>query len=166
MPTLYAQPYSVEDIGFEFESLEDYRAKAAAHAREEFELDFLDGTPLEQQLFALGSVAQYNLEQYFEAIELASDEQVQLAALLYVDVPLDEALERYEDVVAAEHDSTADWAFEFIDSIGGPAALREETLASYFNYESYGRDAELGGDIIEMDIGGTRYYADAGSLER
>ena len=111
-------------------------------------------------------VAQHNLEDYFEAIELDDFQQVQLAALLHIDVPLDEALERYEDVIASEHNDVADWAFEFIDSMGGPAELGKETLASYFDYESYGRDAELGGDIIEMTIAGTRYYADAGSLER
>ncbi len=166
MPSLYAQPYSIEHVGFQFNSLEEYQEKSAAHSREEFEIDFLEGTSLEQQLFALAEVAQHNLEEYFDALELEDFQQVQLTALLTVNVPFDEALERYEDVVATEHDDVADWAFEFIDSLGGPAELGKETLASYFDYERYGHDAELGGDIIEMTIAGTRYYADAGSLER
>jgi len=166
MPTIHAQPYAVGQTGFEFETSEEFETKADDHPCEEFELEFLDGTPMEGAIFELADVAQHNLGHYFDSIELADFEQVQLAALLSVGVSLDDAIERRDSVSISEHESAADWALDYVDEMGGPETLPAETVATYFDYERFGRDAELGGDIIEMNFAGRRYFADAWSLER
>ena len=166
MPTIYAQPYAIGASGFEFDSLEDFETKYKAHPNEEFELEFLEGSAVEESLFLNAAIGQHNLASFFEVAELEEYEQLQVGALLFVGVDIEEALERYEGVSIGEHDSAADWAHEYVDAMGGPNELDDETVARYFDYAQFGLDAELGGDIIPVTLGGRQYYAEAWSLER
>lgn len=46
-----------------------------------------------------------------------------------------------------------DLAEKYIDEIGGVQNLERETLESYFDYDSYGRDLQMGASIIRYDGG-------------
>jgi antirestriction protein len=55
----------------------------------------------------------------------------------------------FQEAYQGEFDSLADWAEEFMESTGGLEAI-PENLRYYFDYEAYGRDAQLGGDIYML----------------
>ena len=66
---------------------------------------------------------------------------------------VDEAVGYHEDNYQGEHKSLADWAESFLEDTG---TLNEipENLRRYFDFESYARDAELGGDVFTIELDG------------
>ncbi|MEL7029827.1 MAG: antirestriction protein ArdA, partial [Pseudomonadota bacterium] len=73
--TLYAQPYDVTATSFYFESLEDYREKAAKAVNsfgdpvEEFELQVIDGDGIDCDLARAIGLSQAKLKAFFDAVE-------------------------------------------------------------------------------------------------
>ena len=114
MPVLYAQPYAIGATGFRFESLDEYEEKSTNHDREEFEIEFLDGSPEEADLFEVAGISQPNLDCYFEILDLESHEQIQVAALLHSGTELDDALLSFDEVNVVEAESAKDWAIDWI----------------------------------------------------
>lgn len=104
------------------------------------------------------SVSEYaNLEGIADAAELI-EQYGELASHVieyYGGVDdLDEAKTALEDNYAGEYDSLGDWAEELLEETGALSEL-PDNLRSYFDYDSYARDAELGGDVFTFNIDGS-----------
>lgn len=68
----------------------------------------------------------------------------------------DEAISMIEDKYQGEYDSLTDWAESTLEDQGLFRGLRYDSpLRTYFDFEAYARDCQLGGDImtIEADSG-------------
>jgi antirestriction protein len=55
----------------------------------------------------------------------------------------------FQEAYQGEYDTLADWAEDFMEQTGGLSEM-PENLRHYFDFESYGRDAQLGGDIYKI----------------
>jgi antirestriction protein len=91
-----------------------------------------------------------NLETVIEVAEAVHEHGYSLVAAFLSYFMIDE-LPRLEDRFLGIHDSVEDYAREYIDTtvdLGGSMGL----LASYFDYAAYGRDLELNGDIVALDL--------------
>lgn len=75
--------------------------------------------------------------------------------LAYYGGDVDETREAIEDRFAGTFDSLEDWAAEFLEDTGALASV-PENLRSYIDFEAYGRDARLNGDINVADLSGGR----------
>jgi antirestriction protein len=62
-----------------------------------------------------------------------------------------------EEAYLGEFDSLEDYAREYIESTG---MLHDvpETIANYFDYESFGRDLQLGGDVWTAESPDNRLF--------
>lgn len=73
MTTLYAQPYNLDDVGFYFESFEEFETRSQiltdrfGQAVEEFEIQLIDGD--DSELFDACGINQSNLATWFDEIE-------------------------------------------------------------------------------------------------
>jgi hypothetical protein len=163
--SLHATPYDISARGFYFGSLDEYEKKAESAVNEygdpveEFEIQFIDGDDAELKLFKMMKVSQVNLDDYFEAVDEGwDDDEMQKLEILTDDLgySFDDAVDKMDDlVVYGEFDSEADFAQEYVDGMGGPSELGKKTLEQYFDYESFGNDLVLGGDI---GVSGRTYY--------
>jgi antirestriction protein len=63
---------------------------------------------------------------------------------------LDDAIRAMEEGYQGEYDDVADWAERFAEDTGASM----ENYQSYIDWERVGRDAELGGDIIALEVDG------------
>lgn len=61
-----------------------------------------------------------------------------------------EAVEAARDAYAGSFDSWTDWAEQYLEDTGGLSEIPEH-LRYYFDYEAYGRDANLNGDLFESN---------------
>jgi antirestriction protein len=57
------------------------------------------------------------------------------------------------DRVAGEGDTLADWVASFLDDIGFFRDKPKE-MEQYFDFEAYGRDLLLGGDVSTANVNG------------
>jgi len=62
----------------------------------------------------------------------------------------DEAMEKLEESYQGCFDSLEDWAEQFLDDTGAFSGA-PDMLKTYFDFERYARDAELSGDILEIE---------------
>ncbi|MFM0593993.1 antirestriction protein ArdA [Paraburkholderia dilworthii] len=160
--TYHAQPYNLDAVGFYFTTLEDYTAKAEANVDrwgapvEEYELQFIDGTDAEGQLFTLLGINQANLETWFDDV-VDRDEREQ-AALSFVvgdlGYSLADALDKIDDVNLFTG-SLLDAATELFDE----CYLNDipEAVRFYIDYEAYARDQNLSGAMSELEFAGQTY---------
>jgi hypothetical protein len=158
MSTFFAQPYSLDAVGFFFVSLEAYAEKseclldAFGNPVEEFVIRFIDGDDCE--LFSACGINQGNLHTWFEAIIDLSDQEK--TALFYLrsvlGYNLENALDKLEDVnlSVGKLKDVAEALFDEFYLNGVPESVR-----AYIDYEKYARDGELGGDLCEFDFNGT-----------
>lgn len=156
--TYFAQPYNLDAAGFYFSDMDDYNAKAEGlldafgSPVEEFELQFIDGSSADAELFAAAGINQANLEQWFDDLEdLDEQEKAALFAILSLGYNLDQALEKIEDATLFRG-RLEDAAEELFDEI----YLSEipENLHSYIDYSRFARDCELSGDMSEFEFAG------------
>lgn len=73
-----------------------------------------------------------------------------------VDAVIEEgySLDHVDDAMFySDCDTRADFAARFIDETGGVENLGRETLESYFDYDSYGRDLEMDGSLVRVNGG-------------
>ena len=89
-----------------------------------------------------------NLEDVTTAAELIA-EHGELAGLVIAHFcgDLDEAERALEEMYSGEYDSLADYAEELSEGSIGDIP---EHIARYIDYESMGRDMELGGDVFTL----------------
>ena len=156
--TYFAQPYNLDAAGFYFSDFEDYQAKAEGLLDsfgcpvEEFELQFIDGSGADAELFAAAGINQANLEQWFDDLEYLDDtEKAALFAILSLGYNLDQAIEKIEGATLYRG-RLEDAAEELFDEI----YLSEipENLHSYIDYSRFARDCELSGDMTEFEFAG------------
>lgn len=82
------------------------------------------------------------LEALYEWLALDDDDR-ELLAVYHEHVDSAGDIERARNAFAGRADSKADWAAEFVENCGMLQGV-PETIARYFDYESYARDCELG----------------------
>lgn len=94
-----------------------------------------------------------DIEQLAEVAELIVDHGDVLAKLVdhvgglqY----LEHAKQLMEDEYTGAHDSLEDFACELLEDTGQLESM-PENLRLYFDYERFGRDLELGGDVFTID---------------
>lgn len=158
----FAQPYSLDAVGFYFGTLDEYEQKAAAlldsfgNPVEEFELQFIDGSDEESALFHACGVNQANLGQFFAIIDEVPE--YQFSALFYLcDVlgcTMADAMNKLDDVNIYTGE-LKDAATELFDECY--ASQIPENLRQYINYDSFATDCEMGGDMTEFEFAGTTY---------
>ena len=160
MSTFFAQPYSLDAVGFYFDTLEAYTEKsenlldAFGSPVEEFEIQFIDGDDCE--LFSACGINQANLNLWFETIaDLSEHEKTALYYLRSVSsYSLENALDKLDDVNLSEGNlkDVAETLFDefYLNDV-------PESVRAYIDYEKYARDCEMGGDLYEFDFEGTTW---------
>lgn len=154
--SLYAQPYNIDAAGFYFSDYEEYTEKQTlcfdsfGNAVEEFEIQHIEGAG---DFARIVKPDQCNLEEWFEQAEqyeeLSDTEQTAFSWLVddcHMDA--DEAFEKCNEVCIFEG-TREEYAQQFVDDCYDLERKMGE-LASYFDYDAFGRDLELGGDIVEI----------------
>lgn len=159
---LFAQPYDISAQGFYFDSFEEYAEKAEANLNssgqpvEEYEIQAIDE---EASDFAkIVPPNQCNLEQWIEWADkyagLDSREQYAFQflcdATLWQDVFCDEVFDKVDEVCIFEG-TPGEYAEEFVSDCYNIEKMMGN-LACYFDYEAFGRDLVLGGDIVEIAL--------------
>jgi antirestriction protein len=154
MPTLYANPYDISKSGFYFKSAEEFEKKEAKHPAEEFEIEFIDGDADELALFDAMDVDQSNVEDYYDALDDLDEDEIIAIVILMKDIGYDfeSARDNASDlVVYGEFDSDEDFAMEYVDGIGSIEDALGDRAEIYFDYDAFGRDLRLGGDLYDPD---------------
>lgn len=153
--SLYAQPYNIDATGFYFSSYEEYTEKQEScrdsfgQPVEEFEIQHCDGA---NEFSSVVKPNQCNIEEWLEQAEqyddLPSDEQTAFSWLVNdCNMDVDEAFEECGDVCIFEG-TREDYARQFVDDHYD--LDKQMDIARYFDYDAFGRDLELGGDIVEI----------------
>jgi antirestriction protein len=161
--TLFAQPYDISATGFYFTSAEEFddkamRLKNAYGQRvEEFEIQFIDGEPLDCALAQAVGLNQANFRRVLEICESWDDhEKIRLAVAVgecgYA-FDLDHDDIELLDVDIYEEDSLKDLAILFVDE--GLFGDIPEHLACYIDHEAIARDLAV--DYSETTIAGDHY---------
>ena len=147
---LHAQPYDTSAIGFYFDSVDDFETKFNSNLPvEEYEIQFINGTDTECTLCNIVDPCQSTLEKFFDLVELDfSDDQ--LTALCYlveqVGYSLEDGLNKI-DVVELFKGTKTEYAEQLIDDCYNLEGIAQD----YFDYERFGNDLEMGGDITEIE---------------
>ncbi|USE39535.1 antirestriction protein ArdA [Endozoicomonas sp. SCSIO W0465] len=162
MEVLCAVPYNQELSYFYFSSSEEYEVKLQAAKQIdliehfcgdfEHEVQYIDGDTGSQELFDKCS----SVEEYFEIIdEIQYQSGEKLAAFQYLIDCLhknpNDAL-AYIDDIHITTDSIEDYAHDLIQEMELPDIAKQ-----YFDYQSYGRDLEINGEICTFEFNGTQY---------
>jgi len=160
MNKLFAQPYSLDAVGFYFDTLEAYTEKSESlldtfgNPVEEFEIQFIDGDDCE--LFSACGINQANLNLWFETIaDLAEYEKTALYYLRSVSsYNLENALDKLEDVNLSEG-TLKDVAENLFDEF----YLNDvpESVRNYIDYKKFALYCELNGDLYEFEFNGTTW---------
>ncbi len=154
--SLYAQPYNIDATGFYFSSFEEYTEKQATcrdsfgQPVEEFEIQHCDGA---NEFSSVVKPDQCNLEEWLEQAEryddLSGDEQTAFSWLVNdCNLDVEEAFEKCGDVCIFDG-TREDYACQLVADCYDLEKQMGE-LARYFDYDAFGRDLELGGDIVEI----------------
>ena len=90
-----------------------------------------------------------------EIAALATEHYLDAAAftafLEYEDLEQEKAVEAFQDSYSGTFANLAEWAESFVEEAGLLESMPER-LRSYFDFEAYGRDCELNGDIWAADL--------------
>lgn len=160
--TLFAQPYNINARGFYFGSLAEYNDRSEmltdryGSLVEEFEIQFIDGSSEDAQLFEACGVNQCNLKQFFNLVDEFDDREK--AALFYLTgvngYSMEDAISKLDDVCLFEG-----YLKEAAEELFDECYAHEipENLRCYINYEAFARDCELGGDMYEFEFAGKTY---------
>ncbi|OQS44837.1 antirestriction protein ArdA [Chromobacterium haemolyticum] len=159
--TLHAQPYSLNERGFYFKSFEEYEAKYAENVSketglpvEEYEIQLIDGYADDEFAFEAMKVNQCNIEEFFEAAErvseLVEDEKAAVKYLMqHLQKSFEEALEECEDI-SIYRGTLTEVGMELAEASSLLDGVPDE-VSRYFNYESYARDIEFNGGLVEIE---------------
>jgi len=159
MTRLYAQPYDITACGFYFDDAESYARKAAelrnayGEPVEKFEIQFIDGEPLDAALARAWGLSQCNFAHFFEAV-LDWDEEQKLRFIIavggcgYSFEP--ESVDPYDfEIDLYFVDTLRDLAEEFVDE--GLYGEIPQRLTCYIDYEAIARDLSVDFAMTEID---------------
>ena len=144
MAQLYANPYGGFP-GFYFDSLDDYEDKQQSvwgDSDPEHSIDFINGSTQEQELWSEGgNDSPAEIEGYYDLLNEPDyiQEMVYAALALGIAQDFEGARGAADDAFVRQGDMQS-LAEEFVE---------EEMVntANYFDYERYGRDLRIGGDM-------------------
>lgn len=156
--SLYANPCNLDAKGFYFSSYEEYTEKQSAcfdsfgQQVEEFEIQHIDGAG---DFTAILYPDQCNLKEWLEQAEefdLLSEDEQQAVKWLVEDIgkDMDEAIANAGDVcifIGTREEYAQEYADDCLD-----LDRKMGDLARYFDYDAFGRDLELSGDIVEISF--------------
>lgn len=93
-------------------------------------------------------------EQMLELDSLDEYQLIGMSAWLESGEDLKTAIESCDDVsIYPDCSNTTDLAYEYVDQLGGPETLDQDTLERYFDYEAFGRDLDIEGTFVFMEDG-------------
>lgn len=156
----YANPYNTSATGFYFESIEELEEKAAALKDEfglpveEFEIEAIDGTREEMELFERVEVNQSNIAEFIQFIDTSDEETWPAVYFLLERYTLEVAISRAEECNVVQS-SLLDAASNLFDECYGYSVPEE--LRIYIDYEKFAADIKYGGDMVEFEFGGKTY---------
>ena len=167
MPRLFAQPYDLSARGFFFEPLDEYRSRARGarndHGQpiEEFEIQFIDGDPIDAELARAVALGQANLESYLSCVDNWADWQKVIVVIAVgacgYDFDPNAVPEDYEiDIYYTEN--LRNLAEEFVND--GLLGDFPDPMRPYFDYDAFARDLAV--DFVETEIAGTQLVYRAG----
>lgn len=170
MSTYHATPYDISATGFYFESLEDYRQKAATHRNEygepveEYEIQFIDGSDDNCALFEAVNVSQATLHAWFEEYEDCYTGYDLIKVLYLVGdygmniTEIDNST--LDDVIIFEGTAT-EYAEQFLEDTGIFEAVEKAGLNPFYvDVESYARDMMINGSMTTFEHEGNRYIVE------
>lgn len=150
MTEFHAQPYNGYFTGFYFKSTEEFDTNSNRLAKagcDEFEIQVIDGEDHLLDLTKAAEISQSLITFWYESLEnLDEHEAKQVKVLLDLGYDLESAFEKYEDVALFEG-TLEDYAHECLHDL----SKVPEYLKSYIDYEKFGRDLKLGGDVVEVE---------------
>jgi antirestriction protein len=133
---------------------DDIRAKIAEMLKESPEPDAEEWAIHDSENFGGLHLSEWeDIDQLAELVELI-EEHGEIFSKLVDHVGGMEFLEHAKTLMDEEyagvHDSLEDFAHDLLDDTVQIESM-SESLRSYFDYEKYGRDMELGGDVFTID---------------
>ena len=161
MTKLFAQPYDISATGFYFDTLEEYRAKAAKAVNdygdpvEEFEIQFIDGEDLDCELAKAIGLTQANVADFLEAAETWEEWQKVNTILAVGECGYDFDAANDPDHYGIDlyyADSMKELAERFVDE--GLFGEIPEHLQHYIDYDAIARDLAV--EYVESQIAGER----------
>lgn len=163
MSTFYAQPYDINAKGFYFDDAESYRRQSAGHVNrygmpvEEYEIQFIDGEPINAALANALEVSQATICAFFEAeAEWSEDQKLRvIISEREIGNPFDPEHDDPDDldIDLYEMDSMRELASQFLDD--GLFGDIPPHLANYIDAEAIARDLAM--DYAETSIAGRRF---------
>lgn len=135
------------DIGYEFvqESIRDMLADSPSQG-EEWAIHDYENIPFHVSEWE-------DIPELCETIEtLLScdyDRDLVIEVKEYFGFSFSEAVEYLEDNYVGEYENLGEWAEDFLNETGQLCDL-DKNLIYYFDYDAYGRDSEINGDILHL----------------
>lgn len=168
MTQLHAQPYDLAANGFYFESLEEYQRKAKANRNdygdpvEEYEIQFIDGEPIDCDLARAWGVNQANINGYLEAVGTWTDHDKRTFIIAVGEAgysfDCETVVPNDFDVDLYHVESMAELAEQFVEE--GLFGDIPDHLARYIDMDAIARDLAI--DYTETEIAGERLIYRAG----
>ena len=161
MPRLYAQPYDITATGFFFETTREYQRRiravwnACGDPVEEFDIQFIDGEPIDAAFAKAIGLSQANLSAFFTCVETW-----EFWEKLHVIIAVEELGVPFDPDIDPDHygidvyyvSSLRDLAEQFVDE--GLLGDIPEHLRSYIDLDAFARDLAM--DYTETEIAGER----------
>ncbi|WP_424992258.1 hypothetical protein [Oceaniradius stylonematis] len=154
----YAQPYSIDAVGFAFTSLNDFQSKAIEHSeqlsqpREAYALHLLDGP--HQRLFQALDISPVNLAAWFRLIdEIDGEEQAYGIACCLAEngIDLSEVAATYDNCMFWQ-ETAEEYARDFVQHEAIDWLEQGSELADYMNYHLLGRNLIRQKAMIEVAL--------------
>lgn len=158
---LHAQPYDITASGFYFDSVADFAVKAAKlrndHGEpvEEFEIQFIDGKPIDCELAQIIGLNQANVPLFFDAVDEWGDEEKTRVILAVGEFGYELCALTHPgdfDIDIYHIESMRELAEQFVED--GLFGDIPERLASYIDFDAIARDLSV--DYAETTIAGER----------
>jgi hypothetical protein len=161
----HATPYDLSAQGFYFETFDEYTERASSHRNaygqpvEEYEIQFIDGDNC--ALFAALGINQANLEIWFDVFEdYEGDREIKAIFLAeHQGINISDIPNQIDDMHLFEG-SAVEYAEAYLDDTGLLETI-PENLRYYFDTEALARDLVLSGDVVEVEIEGHNFIAEA-----
>ena len=165
--TFFAQPYDISACGFYFASLDEYNSKYKSNVNsygqpiEEYEIQYINGSKAETELFAITSLEQMHIPQYFKlADQITNDHDIVAFSIavndLHKKIDADTNLDDFNDEISIHYaDTYKDLAEQFIDE--GMLGDIPQHLQNYIDADAYANDLKC--DYFQADVmGETVFY--------
>lgn len=169
----HATPYDPTYAGFYFEDGEEFETFAEAYKRsygvEEYEIQLIESSHDEAQLISEIGINQGNIQEVIDFMDTLDGQQRAGAAFMLshngetFDSIKDNSPSDFDEPICyatgefrSEERLLEEYAEEYVESTGMLDGV-PETVARYFDFEAFGRDMAIGGDVTVFEFAGTMY---------